>query len=165
MQIADIRLMYDYNFWANRLLLAKAAEVTPEQFVAPTTHSWGSLRGTLTHLLDSENGWRRIFQTSEVMFDELLPDAFPTVAAMRQRWDAEEAAWDAYLGSLTDADMSRIIRYPVEDGEIRERVLWHCLFHVVNHGMQHRSEAAHMLTQYGQSPGDIDFTLFLRLTR
>jgi hypothetical protein len=28
--------------------------------------------------------------------------------------------------------------------------------------MQHRSEAAHMLTEYGQSPGDIDFTLFLR---
>ncbi len=164
MQIADIRLMFDYNYWANRLLLAKAAEVTPEQFVAPTTHSWGSLRGTLAHVLDSEHGWLRIVQTGEVMFDELLPEAFPTVAAMRERWDAEEAAWDAYLASLTDADMPRIIRYEVEEG-IRERVLWHCLYHVVNHGMQHRSEAAHTLTQYGQSPGDIDFTLFLRLTR
>ncbi|MFN8449220.1 MAG: DinB family protein [Anaerolineae bacterium] len=122
MQIADIRLMFDYNFWANRLLLAKAAEVTPEQFVAPTTHSWGSLRGTLAHVLDSEHGWLRIVQTGEVMFDELLPEAFPTVAAMRQRWDAEEAAWDAYLGSLTDADMPRIIRYEVEEG-IRERAV------------------------------------------
>ena len=163
MQIADIRLMFDYNFWANRLLLAKAAEVTPDQFSAPTTHSWGSLRGTLAHVLDSEHGWLRIVQTGEGMFDELLPEAFPTVAAMRERWDAEEAAWYAYLASLTDADMPRIIRYEVEEG-IRERVLWHCLYHVVNHGMQHRSEAAHTLTQYGQSPGDIDFTLFLRLT-
>jgi uncharacterized damage-inducible protein DinB len=40
-------------------------------------------------------------------------------------------------------------------------VLWHCLVHVVNHGTQHRSEAALLLTNDGQSPGDLDFTLFL----
>jgi hypothetical protein len=27
--------------------------------------------------------------------------------------------------------------------------------------MQHRSEAAALLTGYGQSPGEIDFTVFL----
>ena len=164
MQIADIRLMYEYNFWANRLLLAKSTEITPEQFGAPTTQSWGSLHGTLVHILDSEYGWRRLLQTGEVEFDKITPATVPTVAAMRVRWDAEEAAWREYLGSLTDADMTGIIRYEVEEG-IRERVLWHCLFHVVNHGMQHRSEAAHLLTEYGQSPGDLDFTLYLRLTQ
>ncbi len=164
MQIADIKLIYDYNFWANRLILAKSAEVTPEQFVAPTTHSWGSLRGTLAHLLNSEYGWRIILETGEVSFDELLPEAFPTVDALRERWNEEEAAWRAYLDRLTDTDMDSIIRYEVEEGT-RERVLWHCLYHVVNHGMQHRSEAAHMLTQYGHSPGDIDFTLFLLQTQ
>lgn len=162
MQIVEIKLMYAYNFWANRLMLAKCAEVATEQFGAPTTHSWGSLHGTLVHILDSEFGWRRLLQTGEVEFDEITPEMAPTVAAVRERWTAEEAAWGEYLGSLADADMHSIIRYTVPEG-IRERVLWHCLFHVVNHGMQHRSEAAHMLTQYGQSPGDIDFTLFLRL--
>lgn len=43
----------------------------------------------------------------------------------------------------------------------RERLLWHCLLHVVNHGTQHRSEAAAILTGYGRSPGDLDFTAFL----
>ena len=47
----------------------------------------------------------------------------------------------------------------------RDRILWHCLYHVVNHGTQHRSEAAALLTDYGSSPGDLDFTLFLALTQ
>jgi uncharacterized damage-inducible protein DinB len=51
-------------------------------------------------------------------------------------------------------------RYTTEDGG-RERVLWHCLLHVVNHGTQHRSEAAAILTGYGYSPGGLDFTAFL----
>lgn len=161
MQLSDINLMYEYNFWANRLLLDKSALVTPEQFVAPTTHSWGSLRGTLVHTMDTEWGWRTFLETGSFT-DDLNPDDFPTVAAVRARWETEEADWRAYLGSLTDADLTAIKRWTGENGVGREWVLWHLLFHVVNHGMQHRSEIAHMLTQYGQSPGDLDFTRWLR---
>jgi len=67
----------------------------------------------------------------------------------------------AFLAGLKDEDLDSIIRYTTSGGIQRERVLWHCLFHVVNHGTQHRSEAAVMLTDFGQSPGDIDFPLFL----
>ena len=160
MNLADIRLMYDYNNWANRLILSKAALVTPEQFTAPTTHSFPSLHKTLVHTLDTEYGWRTFCQTDEFTPD-MNPEDFPTVEAVRQQWETETAAWDAYLGSLTDADLTSIKRYTVPSGAVRERVLWHILYHVVNHGMQHRSESAHMLTQYGQSPGDIDFTWYL----
>jgi uncharacterized damage-inducible protein DinB len=162
MNLVDIQLMYEYNNWANHLMLAKSAQVTPEQFAAPTTHSWGSLRGTLVHTLDTEWGWRTFCETG-VFTEDMNPEDFPTVEAVRQRWDTEEVAWRDYLSRLTDADLTTIKRYTLPSGEVRERVLWHILFHVVNHGMQHRSEAAHMLTQYGQSPGDIDFTLFLRM--
>jgi uncharacterized damage-inducible protein DinB len=93
---------------------------------------------------------------------ELTQADLPTLEALRQRWDEEEQTRRDYLNGLSDADMTRIIRYTIpESGIVRERVLWHCLYHVVNHGMQHRSEAAAMLTDYGQSPGDLDFTRFL----
>ena len=54
----------------------------------------------------------------------------------------------AWLAKLDDADMG----VPAAGG----RPLWQCLAHVVNHGTQHRSEAAMMLTHWGQSPGELD---------
>lgn len=66
-----------------------------------------------------------------------------------------------YLTSLRDDDLANLVRYTTDSGQKRERVLWHCLMHVVNHGTQHRSEAAAILTGFGYSPGDFDFTQFL----
>jgi len=45
--LRDILLLYDYNYWATRRILSAGAHVSPEQFIVPTGHSFGSLRGTL----------------------------------------------------------------------------------------------------------------------
>ena len=40
--------------------------------------------------------------------------------------------------------------------------LWQCLAHVLTHSTQHPSEAAMVLTHWGQSPGELDLTFYLR---
>jgi uncharacterized damage-inducible protein DinB len=160
MKVDDMLTLYDYNYWATRRICGAAGRVSAEQFLAPTTHSWGSLHGTLLHTLDTEYGWRMLCQ-HQTLTPDMTAAELPTLEALEQRWREEEQAMRAYLASLTDADVDGFVRYTTSGGEARERVLWHCLLHVVNHGTQHRSEAAAILTTYGQSPGDIDFTLFL----
>lgn len=161
MNLSDIQLLFDYNYWANQLLLTKAAELSPEQLRQPTPFPWGDLRGTLIHTLDAEYFWRHLCQHNRLLeqrLDETEP--FPTLESIITFWKHEENEMRAYLNSLNDRDLEKIVRYQIQEG-LRERVLWHCLVHVVNHGTQHRSEAAAMLTSFGQSPGDIDFTRFL----
>ena len=91
---------------------------------------------------------------------ELHEDAFPTLAELRERWIIEQREMRAYLDTLTEETLNGTIRYVIP-GAMRERVVWHILLDVIIHATQHRSEAAALLTGYGQSPGDFDFTMSL----
>jgi len=160
MNIKDIHLIYEYNYWANKKILAASDNVSHQQLTAPASFPYGGLHGTLLHILDTEWGWRALFQSIESASDLLAAD-FSTVATLKTRFQDEETSMRVYLASLRDEDMESHLRYTIDTGIERDRILWHCLLHVVNHGTQHRSEAAALLTDYGQSPGDLDFTVFL----
>jgi uncharacterized damage-inducible protein DinB len=163
MNVRDIQFLYDYNRWANQLILTTAAQLTPEQFIQPTAFSFGSLRGTLIHTLDAENMWRHLCQTSLVIDPRLEEtEPFPTLESIAAYYQREADDWQAYLNSLTDSDLEGILRYDIPEG-VRERVLWHCLVHLVNHGTQHCSECAQMLTAFGCSPGGLDMTRYLNI--
>jgi uncharacterized damage-inducible protein DinB len=56
MNTRDILTLFDYNYWANRRIIAAGAQTGREQFLTPTTHSFGSLQRTLVRLLDGEHG-------------------------------------------------------------------------------------------------------------
>jgi len=157
-QREDIELLLRYSDWANDKILARAEKVSAEQLGALNDFGWGSLRGALVHLMDAEYVWRNLLKDGEHV-EWLQPDDFPDVASIRARWGEERAAFWKYLNSLSDADLSGIISY--KGDETRYRVLWHCLAHVVNHGTQHRAECAALLTGFGHSPGNLDFTVFL----
>lgn len=161
MNIQDIQLIYEYDYWANKKILAASVNITQEQFTAPASFPYGGLHGTLLHILDAEWGWRMFFQNNNWSAPDLSATEFPDIATFKSRWPAEETAMRAYLATLQDEDLQTHLRYTTAEGFKRDRILWHCLLHVVNHGTQHRSEAAALLTDFGSSPGDLDFTVFL----
>jgi uncharacterized damage-inducible protein DinB len=171
MKIHEIKLLYDYNDWADARFLAACARVSPEQYAAPNPSGighWG-LRATMVHMLDNIWQWRITLQgyykeplADEAAYDatELHEDAFPTFAKLRERWLTEQREMRAYLDTLTEETLNGTIRYVIP-GAVREHVVWHILLDAMIHATQHRSEAAALLSGYGQSPGDYDFTMFL----
>ena len=161
MNIQDILTIYEYNYWANKRILVASKKVTEKQFLAPANFPFGGLRGTLVHIMDAEFGWRMFFQQNNWSAPDLKETKFPTLAAIQARWKQEEQEFRTYLATLNDEDVNSHKHYTNERGEPRDFILWHCLWHVVNHGMQHRSEAAALLTDYGSSPGNLDFTVYL----
>ncbi len=152
--------LYDYNYWANERILRTTEKASDADFIAPTKHSYGSLRGTLAHILAAE--WIWLSRWQGVSPTALLGENdFPTLASLRGRWREEEQKMRAFVGALRDEDFTRVIQYKSVRGDPFARPFWQMLTHVVNHGTQHRGEAAAMLTEFGHSPGDLDFTVFL----
>ncbi len=155
----EIATLLHFNFWANDRILLTCEHISADEFTRPVTPDpgWGSLRAILVHTLDCEYGWRSVMQALE---GDTVLDAgdFPDVAALRTRWQIERAAWFDYVDGLSDESLNRGYGEHPNSGP----VVWQTIMHVVTHGIQHRSEAAAILTGYGNSPGELDFDVFLK---
>jgi uncharacterized damage-inducible protein DinB len=159
----DITLLFDYNYWANSRILDAAGGLTDEQYVTVVPGlSHGSIRATLVHALAAEQIWRRRCLEG-ISPTTLLKEAdCSTLEWLRALWTEEEAAMRAGLARLTDEALAARLAYRTTGGRAMEDTLWQLLAHLVNHGTQHRAEAAVALTAFGQSPGDVDLIVYLR---
>jgi uncharacterized damage-inducible protein DinB len=160
----DVRMLCEYNLWANARILGAAVQSGDAQFVAPGDFPHGGLRGTLVHTLFAEWVWRMRWQGSPPTVRLELED-FPTVASLRKRWLEEERRLMDFVAGLTDRTLQAEFDYTSTEGGRHRRALWEAIAHMVNHGTQHRSEAAAMLTTMGHSPGDIDLIVYLNERR
>jgi len=156
----DILGLYKYNQWANAKLLQAAAPITPEQFLAPASFPHGGLCGTLVHTLFAEWIWRKRWEGSSPT-QRMKPEDFPGIQSLQRRWQEEEMQLMNFVDSVNDEQLNGTFSYTNTAGVPFTRVLWQAMAHVVNHGTQHRSEAAAVLTDLGCSPGDLDMIYFL----
>ena len=144
---SDIRYLFDYDRWATTLVLDAALGVDEATWSAPNAIGERGLGGILVHALGAHQRWRH--GLSGEAGDPPRPERgpLPSLVAVRAAWDVEWPRMDAWLATLDDAALAAL-----EDGI----AYWRMLAHVVNHGTQHRAEAAVLLTAVGRSPGDLD---------
>lgn len=150
MQADEVRFLFAYDRWATRRVLAALDGLDPAAWAQPGAVGDRSLGEVLVHHLGASQRWRHGFQdTGESPSPEREP--LPTIQQMRERWEAEWEAVDAWLPTVTD----RFVAYVHEGVPV-----WQMLVHVVNHGTQHRAEAAALLTAEGRSPGELDLIFY-----
>lgn len=165
MNKTDILTLYDYTYWARDRVLRAAHQLTLEQYVTPLVTGQASIRATLVHALSVERNWRMRCQERVSPTGPLAEADYPTLEILTELWHEEEARMRGYLAALTDEALQETMHYQTTTGVPFEHPLWQALFQAINHGTQHRSEVALLLTAYGASPGNLDFVVYLREMR
>jgi uncharacterized damage-inducible protein DinB len=158
---AYIATLYDYDHWASTRVLDTAAQLDPSKLDAAPLAGLASLRSILTHTLGSLWIWRSRLEGVSPSA-QLDPANFPSLGAIRERWETELAAMRALVARLDDAELALPVAYKTTGGAAQTTPRWQILVHVANHGTQHRSEAAAVLTALGHSPGNLDMIVFFR---
>jgi len=145
---SEVRFLFGYDRWATRRLLNAAQDLDAAAWSRPATADARGIGGALVHALGAHQRRRNGWQGRD---DRPRPEleALPSVEDLRDRWEIEWAALDDWFDTLTDADVNRAFN---------GTPLWQAMVQIFNHGTQHRSEAAVLLTEAGHSPGDLDFS-------
>ena len=163
MTISHLRELFDYNHWANAHLFDVAAVLGDDDLDRSFDMGTGTLRKTIQHRYGAEAIWyERIGGTGH---DEPRAwDAIDSVADLHAASDALHAARDAWLNTLSDADLAKTITYKLRNGEDCRSVLADILVHVCDHGVHHRAQAANMTRHIGEPFKNSDY-LHFRLAR
>jgi uncharacterized damage-inducible protein DinB len=156
-----LRTLYEYSAWARDRMLEAAAQLGPEALQTPIPGVYGSIHETLVHMATSQWMW---FERIQGRSPHTVPTGadFADLDHLRAWWDEQHRAGLAYLATLADADLDRVIHYTSAQGQAYTRRVWHALLQVVNHQTEHRSQVAAMLTQQGVAAPATDLVVFLR---
>jgi uncharacterized damage-inducible protein DinB len=159
--VISVRELYGYHWWANRRLLGVAAALGETAVATPqgAHFSFPTLKGTFAHIYGADWIW---FSRWKGGSPTALPgDAdFPSLAALRARWDDLERDQRSFIESLGEADLARAVDYKNTQGKPFRLSLGQLLRHVVNHATHHRSEIATMLTAISGSPPATDMVVY-----
>ena len=154
-----IGALYDYGMWANARLLAKAGALAPAQLQQKLTKGAEPILPTFGHLVGADLRWFARWRGEVPPPMPASPADLPTLEAVGTKWNELYPVRRAYIASLDDAALREPIRW-VRDAGTVSLPRWQAMLQCANHATQHRSEIAAMLTDLGQSPGDLDFAFW-----
>ena len=146
MKADDIRLLYAYNRWANARVLAAAAALTSERLYRDLGSSYGSVFGTLAHILWAE--WRWLGRwLAPVVSPGPDPVDGRDLPELQARWTEVESLQAEFLSQVTDSALTGLITYENPPGTAWTYPLAQMMQHVVNHSTYHRGQVITLLRQ------------------
>lgn len=154
---AHAQVMAQYNQWMNAQLYAAAARLDDAVRREPQGLFFGSIHGTLNHLLLVDRLWLARFSGSEYPaagLDEELCADFAGLEAARYAEDALILRW---AGTLRDAALpERLHYYSLSQGAARSVDFARVVVHFFNHQTHHRGQVTAVLSRLGQDYGTTD---------
>lgn len=166
--LSHVRLMAAYNAWMNGRLYEAARQLPAEALLRDRKAFFGSILGTLNHLVVADTIWLKRFASHPADHEALdplctlsLPDTldqviftdFAELAAHRQRLDSIIERW---ADTLTEQDLQHGLHYVDTSGRRWQRNFFSLAMHFFNHQTHHRGQATALLNQAGVDMGVTD---------
>ena len=168
--IDNYRWLARYNRWFNQRLYDACERLDDEERKRDRGAFFGSIHGTLNHLVWGDQLWLARFAAQEgaaaaalggglldlppgAAHATLLHGEWPELRAHRARLDAAIEAW---LAAMPADFPLRTMRYANTQGVQREHPMWMALTHFFNHQTHHRGQLTTLLAQAGIDPGPTD---------
>jgi uncharacterized damage-inducible protein DinB len=160
-RLTDVLDLYAYEDWARRRVLEAASRLTPEQLTRDVGGSFGSVLGTLAHILYADWIWLSRWQG-------VSPTSWPEewqIADLRSlaaHWRRVAQDRDVLVAGLREADLDRVVEYRNTRGEEMRSTMSEMLRHVVNHATYHRGQVSDRIRMVGGEPLGTDFIAWYR---
>jgi uncharacterized damage-inducible protein DinB len=150
-----------YNRWANRRVYADAATLPDAVRKQGAGLFFGSLHGTLNHMLVTDYIWMRRFTGTgprPERLNQILYDDFSELRAAREQEDERIFAFVTGLDAY-----ERVIEYQNSTGKTFRQEIGPALTHFFNHQAHHRGQIHAGLTIAGiREPASLDLLVLQR---
>ena len=164
----EISLLADYNAWMNAKLYAAAASLPAHELTLDHKAFFGSIIGTLNHLVVADTIWLKRFTTHPAQFVSLAPIAglpaptalddilFGDIAALEMRRKLLDDVITQWAAELTAEHLQCVFHYRSMKGGPGQKRFSSVLMHFFNHQTHHRGQATTLLFQAGVDVGITD---------
>ncbi|MGZ8287828.1 MAG: DinB family protein [Telluria sp.] len=167
-----IARMAEYNEWMNTRLYEAAAGMPEAEIFADKGAFFGSLYGTLNHILLGDLIWLKRFAghpAGHPALDPVRAMPAPTTydvrtgdfSALRARRVQLDAIIRNWAGQLAEADLAHVLKYSNVKGLTFAREFSGLVMHLFNHQTHHRGQATTLLSQAGIDMGPTDLLMLV----
>lgn len=166
--LSHIRLMSQYNQWMNDKLYQAASHLSEETLLEDKGAFFGSILGTLNHIIVGDIVWLKRFSTHPANYsalysirktakpsslDQILYPQFPELAAERKKLDETIVSW---CNQLTESELKHKLAYENMKGQPTVKAFGSLILHFFNHQTHHRGQVTTLLSQEGLDVGVTD---------
>lgn len=153
----DVFKLVEYNIWANRLIGKQIESLSPELFDKQLGGSFGSIKATVTHLLESD--WLWVNRFKGIPLATVPTWQLDSAADIYREWKIVQEDMLSATQALA-VDKTHKIAFITRKGIPYELPFEDLIMHITNHGSYHRGQLTHMVRVVGGQPVGTDYFIF-----
>ena len=136
--------MFEFNLWANSMLIKFCSELTDEQLNVEIKGVFGKIQPTLVHLIRAEGNYLNRATGSRPWEDEIDWENM----SMSELLTMAQLSGAQFIAIASEADLT--VRHDIKlRGEPYHFFNWTVLLQALYHGIEHRTQIKFLLTRLG----------------